>query len=129
MGSFLVAFATVSRQQLVGLALGSHWGRPSPLALLLPEWVGGPNGQHHSIDFRGSLDHFWVAEGRQDPSGTRCRSSSPLSYVQGAPTGPVLCLFRLGFWRFGARLGASAAAGPAGSMPAAHPWHGRLGGR
>ena len=42
MGSFLVAFAAVSRQELVGLALGSRWGRPSPLALLLPEQVGPP---------------------------------------------------------------------------------------
>ena len=42
MGSFLVAFATVSRQQLVGLALGSRWGRPSPLAVLLLEQVEPP---------------------------------------------------------------------------------------
>ena len=42
MGSFLVAFAALSHQQLVGLALGSRWGRPSPLALLLPEQVGPP---------------------------------------------------------------------------------------
>ena len=37
MGSFLVALAAVSRQELVGLALGSRWGRPSPLAVLLAE--------------------------------------------------------------------------------------------
>ena len=42
MGSFLVAFAALNHQQLVGLALGSRWGRPSPLALLLPEQVGPP---------------------------------------------------------------------------------------
>ena len=81
MGSFLVAFAALSHQQLVGLALGSRWGRPSPLAVPLAEQVEPPNGQHHSADFHRSLDHFWVAEGRQDPSGTRCRSSSPPSYV------------------------------------------------
>ena len=46
MGSFLVAFAAVSGQQLVGLALGSRWGRPSPLAVaskskhvVLPEGI------------------------------------------------------------------------------------------
>ena len=42
MGSFLVAFATVSRQELVGLALGSRWGRPSPLAVALLEQVDPP---------------------------------------------------------------------------------------
>ena len=42
MGSFLVAFATVSRQQLVGLALGSRWGRPSPLTVPLAEQVEPP---------------------------------------------------------------------------------------
>ena len=128
MGSFLVAFAAVSRQELVGLALGSRWGRPSPLAEPLLQQVGPPNGKHQSTGFRASLDHFWAAEGRQGPSGTRCRVYFPLSYVQGAPTGPVLCLFRLGFWRFGAGLGAPAAAGPAGSTPADHPWRRRLGG-
>ena len=72
MGSFLVAFATVSRQQLVGLALGSRWGRPSPLAEPLLQQVGPPNGKHQSTGFRASLDHFWAAEGRQGPSGTGC---------------------------------------------------------
>ena len=95
MGSFLVAFATVSRQQLVGLALGSRWGRPSPLAVPLAEQVEPPNGQHHSADFHRSLDHFWVAEGRQEPSGTGCRVYFPLSYVQGASTRPALCLLTL----------------------------------
>ena len=48
MGSFLVAFAAVSRQELVGLALGSRWGRPSPLAEPLLQQVGPPNGKHQS---------------------------------------------------------------------------------
>ena len=43
MGSFLVAFATASRQQLVGLALGSRWGRPSSLTVPLAEQVELPN--------------------------------------------------------------------------------------
>ena len=81
MGSFLVAFATVSRQQLVGLALGSRWGRPSPLTVPLAEQVEPPNGQHQSIGFRVGLDHFWAAVGRQGPSGTRCRVSVGLNYV------------------------------------------------
>ena len=129
MGSFLVAFAALSGQELVGLALGSRWDRPSSLAVLLLEQVDPPNGQHQSTGFRVGLDHFWAAEGRQGPSGTRCRSSVGPSYVQGATTGPVLCFFLLGFWRFGAGLGAPAAAGPAGSTPADHPWRRRLGGR
>ena len=42
MGSFLVAFAALSRQELVGLALGSRWGRPSPLTVPLAEQVEPP---------------------------------------------------------------------------------------
>jgi len=84
MGSFLVAFAALSHQQLVGLALGSRWGRPSSLAVLLLEQVDPPNGQHQSTSFRASLDHFWAAEGRQGSSGTGCRVSLPASSVQGA---------------------------------------------
>ena len=72
MGSFLVAFAALSGQELVGLALGSRWDRPSSLAVLLLEQVDPPNGQHQSTGFRVGLDHFWAAEGRQGPSGTGC---------------------------------------------------------
>ena len=67
MGSFLVAFAAVSRQELVGLALGSRWGRPSPLAEPLLQQVGPPNGKHQSTGFRAGMDRFWTAMGRQDP--------------------------------------------------------------
>ena len=110
MGSFLVAFATVGHQQLVGLALGSRWGRPSPLAEPLLQQVGPPNGKHQSTGFRAGLDRFWTARGRQDPPGTQCRVSFPVSSVQGATRGPVLCLFGLGFWRSAAGLEAPAAA-------------------
>ena len=63
MGSFLVAFAALSGQELVGLALGSRWDRPSSLAVLLLEQVDPPNGQHQSTGFRVGLDHFWAAPG------------------------------------------------------------------